>query len=111
MSYSLEAISLPRVYELAIALDRAVNEKEDNSSTAFKRQVLDVLRSHKVDCSSVTVIGTDGLKPTTDYVLRILLTEVYWNVALVLSDWLDRYLATGYDYVAAWAEVQSFQGC
>lgn len=111
MNYSLEAISLPRVYELATALERAVNEKEDNSSTAFKRQVLDVLRSYNVNCSTVAVIGTVESRPTTDRVLNILIPEVYWNVALVLSDWLDRYLATGYDYVAAWAEVQSFQGC
>lgn len=108
MSHTPQAISLPRVYSLVGDLN-VLNPHESASSIAFKRAVLRVLAEYGIDCEA-TVRSSDG-RFTGINVLAYLLTEVHWNVASVLRDWMLRYRSSGYDYVVAWAEEQSFQGC
>lgn len=112
MSHSPEATSLQRFVQLVRALgnEAVINPSENEGSVAFKRQVLSLLRKYEFDIASLNRPVT----PDHDFTfLTVLLgnQQLPWNVQAVLSDWEDRYLDTGYDFVAAWCEAQSFRGC
>jgi hypothetical protein len=109
MSHTPRAISLPRAYSLICELESVAGGCENENSISFKRRLLSVFAEYGVDCKT-TVRSSSG-RFTNERVLSVLLAEADWSVFKVLSDWEDRYFATGYDYIAAWTEVQSFQGC
>jgi hypothetical protein len=112
MNYSQEAISLHGAVRLAMDLENEalVSPVEYEGSVAFKRSVLRVLRSHDITAADLnkSIVG-EGTVTLLRFLRRS--PEVPFNVLVVLRDWTSRYNATGYDYVAAWAEQQDFQGC
>lgn len=108
MNHPPKAISLQRANELVEHLNR-LSQAENTRSAAFRRQVLQVLRTFDVDLRT-TIRSSQG-RHTGVNAIGFLLPEVNWGVMSVLSDWKHRYHATGYDFVAAWSEVSDFQGC
>lgn len=92
---------------------KSLNAAESEHSVAFKRDVLSVLRTHSVTAANMNMLVHEPGNPLVigngQTLFQCLLTEVPWNVVLLMRDWMLRLSDTGYDYVAAWIETQEFQ--
>jgi hypothetical protein len=91
----------------ALGNEGLINPLESEKTYRFKRDVLQVLREHCIAAADLEkpVYYEEGQST----LFQLLLTEVPWNVVVLLRDWMSRYNVTGYDFVAAWAETQDFQ--
>lgn len=105
------AIGLHEVVQLAMDLENEsiINPRESEKSAAFQRDVLTVLRKHRFTAADLQKLTVgDGVWTVLQYLRGN--PEMPWNVLVLLRDWDSRYKVTGYDFVAAWAECQEFQG-
>jgi hypothetical protein len=115
MNYPSQAHMSLHAFSLLLDDLKAVEPAESERTVAFKRQLLQILRKHEITCANMGMLvhepGNQFVIGNGQTLFQHLFTEVPMNIICSLRDWMLRYNDSGYDYVAAWAEVQDFQDC